>query len=191
MWWFQQGLCILPVALVLWTAATFIFAYVTAVVLRHVDPLVPYISDTGTVAPERCVFGIMLDMSAFLGVATMYVRYKQVQALTDEEESKLHKLNVLGLVLGWTSSFGMCIVANFQKTTVLHAPGGGDIDVWRGGPVHPGADAGVSVHAASRPREEYILGPTQHWSVDLRQHYQHVCVICHHVQQSAWSGRGP
>ncbi|KAK6321087.1 hypothetical protein J4Q44_G00080630 [Coregonus suidteri] len=94
MWWFQQGLCILPVALVLWTAATFIFAYVTAVVLRHVDPLVPYISDTGTVAPERCVFGIMLDMSAFLGVATMYVRYKQVQALTDEEESKLHKLNV-------------------------------------------------------------------------------------------------
>ncbi|XP_041748766.2 DNA damage-regulated autophagy modulator protein 2 [Coregonus clupeaformis] len=114
MWWFQQGLCILPVALVLWTAATFIFAYVTAVVLRHVDPLVPYISDTGTVAPERCVFGIMLDMSAFLGIATMYVRYKQVQALTDEEESKLHKLNVLGLVLGWTSSFGMCIVANFQ-----------------------------------------------------------------------------
>ncbi|XP_038871165.1 DNA damage-regulated autophagy modulator protein 2-like isoform X2 [Salvelinus namaycush] len=119
MWWFQEGLCILPVALVLWTTATFIFDYITAVVLRHVDPLVPYISDTGTVAPERCVFGIMLDMSAFLGVATMYVRYKQVQALTDEEESKLHKLNVLGLVLGWTSSFGMCIVANFQKTTLF------------------------------------------------------------------------
>ncbi|XP_010879202.1 DNA damage-regulated autophagy modulator protein 2b [Esox lucius] len=118
MWWFQQGLCILPVALVLWTTATFIFAYITAVVLRHVDPLVPYISDTGTVAPERCVFGIMLDVSAFLGVATMYVRYKQVQALTDQE-SRLHKLNLLGLVLGWTSSFGMCIVANFQKTTLF------------------------------------------------------------------------
>lgn len=24
-------------------------------------------SDTGTMAPERCVFGIMLDVSAFLG----------------------------------------------------------------------------------------------------------------------------
>ncbi|XP_024268337.1 DNA damage-regulated autophagy modulator protein 2 [Oncorhynchus tshawytscha] len=119
MWWFQQGLCILPVALVLWTAATFIFAYITAVLLKHVDPLVPYISDTGTVAPERCVFGIMLDISAYLGIATMYVRYKQVQALTVEEESKLHKLNLLGLVLGWTSSFGMCIVANFQKTTLF------------------------------------------------------------------------
>lgn len=27
-------------------------------------------SDTGTVAPERCVFGIMLDVSAFLGNIT-------------------------------------------------------------------------------------------------------------------------
>ncbi|XP_029908143.1 DNA damage-regulated autophagy modulator protein 2b [Myripristis murdjan] len=120
MWWFQQGLCILPVALVIWTAASFIFTYITAVVLRHVDALLPYISDTGTVAPERCVFGIMLDVSAFLGMATTYVRYKQVQALTGQEEYKLHKLNQFGLVLGWISSFGMCVVANFQKTTLFY-----------------------------------------------------------------------
>ncbi|XP_029946836.1 DNA damage-regulated autophagy modulator protein 2-like [Salarias fasciatus] len=119
MWWFQEGLCILPAALVIWTAASFVFAYITAVVLKHVDPLVPYISDTGTVAPERCVFGIMLDISAFLGIATVYVRYKQVEALTDEEEPKVHRLNGLGLVLGFISSFGMCVVANFQKTTLF------------------------------------------------------------------------
>ena len=48
MWWFQQGLCFLPAALVIWTAASFVFAYITAVVLRHVDPLVPYIrSESG------------------------------------------------------------------------------------------------------------------------------------------------
>lgn len=119
MWWFQQGMCFLPAALVVWTVASFVFAYITAVVLRHVDPLVPYISDTGTMAPERCVFGIMLDVSAFLGIATVYVRYKQVQALTDEDEVKLHRLNIAGLVLGWISSFGMCVVANFQKTTLF------------------------------------------------------------------------
>uniref|UniRef100_A0A3B3RP17 DNA-damage regulated autophagy modulator 2b n=1 Tax=Paramormyrops kingsleyae TaxID=1676925 RepID=A0A3B3RP17_9TELE len=119
MWWFQQGMCALPTALVLWTSATFIFAYITAVVLNHVDPLVPYISDTGTVAPERCVFGIMLDISSFLGIATIYVRYKQVQALVDHEEPTLHILNQVGLVLGWLSSFGMCVVANFQKTTLF------------------------------------------------------------------------
>ncbi|KAM4583186.1 DNA damage-regulated autophagy modulator protein 2b [Fundulus diaphanus] len=119
MWWFQQGLCFLPAALVVWTVASFIFAYITAVVLKHVDPLLPYISDTGTMAPERCVFGIMMDISAFLGIATVYVRYKQVEALIDENEVKLQRLNCLGLVLGWISSFGMCVVANFQKTTIF------------------------------------------------------------------------
>lgn len=43
MWWFQQGLCFLPAALVVWTAAAIIFAYITAILLNHVDPLVPYI----------------------------------------------------------------------------------------------------------------------------------------------------
>lgn len=119
MWWFQQGLSFLPAALVVWTAASFIFAYITAVVLRHVDPLVPYISDTGTMAPERCVFGIMLDVSAFLGMATVYVRYKQVEALTEERQFRLLRLNRFGLLLGFISSFGMCVVANFQKTTLF------------------------------------------------------------------------
>lgn len=120
MWWFQHGLCFLPAALGIWTAASFIFAYITAVVLRHVDPFVPYISDTGTMAPERCVFGIMLDVSAFLGIATMYVRYKQVEGLLGEDDFKLLRLNCIGLWLGWTSSFGMCVVANFQKTTLFY-----------------------------------------------------------------------
>ncbi|XP_054641764.1 DNA damage-regulated autophagy modulator protein 2-like isoform X1 [Dunckerocampus dactyliophorus] len=119
MWWFQQGLSFLPALLVVWTTASFIFAYVTAVLLRHVDPLVPYISDTGTMAPERCVFGIMLDVSAFLGMATVYVRYKQVEALTDNSELRLHRLNRFGLLLGVLSSLGMCVVANFQKTTLF------------------------------------------------------------------------
>lgn len=117
MWWFQQGLCALPAALVVWTSASFVFAYITAVVLGHVDPLLPYISDTGTTAPERCVFGIMLDVSACLGVFTVYVRYKQVGALCSS--SRLLSLNLVGLFFGVLSSFGMCVVANFQKTALF------------------------------------------------------------------------
>lgn len=117
MWWFQQGLCFLPAALVIWTSASFVFAYITAVVLRHVDPLLPYISDTGTLAPERCVFGIMLDVSAFLGVFTVYVRYKQVEALSSNHT--LLRVNAVGLVFGVMSSLGMCVVANFQKTAIF------------------------------------------------------------------------
>ncbi|XP_068020833.1 DNA damage-regulated autophagy modulator protein 2 isoform X3 [Melanerpes formicivorus] len=113
MWWFQQGLSFLPVALVVWSAASFIFSYITAIVLHHVDPLVPYISDTGTIPPERCLFGIMLNISAFLGVATTYVRYKQVCAL-GADRARILQLNKLGLSLGWMSCFGLCIIANFQ-----------------------------------------------------------------------------
>lgn len=43
MWWFQQGLSFLPASLVVWSAASFVFSYITAIVLHHVDPLVPYI----------------------------------------------------------------------------------------------------------------------------------------------------
>ncbi|XP_048408807.1 DNA damage-regulated autophagy modulator protein 2b [Stegostoma tigrinum] len=119
MWWFQQGMSFFPAALVVWSAAAFIFSFVTATLLRHVDPLVPYISDTGTTPPERCVFGIMLSISAFLGLVTMYVRYKQVEALTQEEESIIIRLNRIGLFLGLASCLGLCIVANFQKTTLI------------------------------------------------------------------------
>ncbi|XP_034978853.1 DNA damage-regulated autophagy modulator protein 2 isoform X1 [Zootoca vivipara] len=118
MWWFQQGLSILPSALVIWTSASFVFSYITAVVLHHVDPLVPYISDTGTTPPERCLFGIMLNISTLLGMATMYVRYKQVDAL-NPDNPKILRLNKAGFVLGTVSCFGLCIIANFQKSTLF------------------------------------------------------------------------
>ncbi|KAH1172096.1 DNA damage-regulated autophagy modulator protein 2 [Mauremys mutica] len=119
MWWFQQGLCFLPSALVVWSAASFIFSYITAVLLHHIDPLVPYISDTGTIPPERCLFGIMLNISTFLGIATVYVRYKQVYALSPGEP-KIVRLNKAGFTLGIISCFGLCIIANFQKYTLFY-----------------------------------------------------------------------
>ncbi|XP_019369343.1 PREDICTED: DNA damage-regulated autophagy modulator protein 2 isoform X2 [Gavialis gangeticus] len=117
MWWFQQGLCFLPSALVIWSAASFIFPYITAIFLRHVDPLVPYISDTGIMPPERCLFGIMLNISTFLCIATMYVRYKQVCAL-NPEKPKIAKLNKTGFILGMISCFGICLISNFQKSAL-------------------------------------------------------------------------
>ncbi|XP_012930963.1 DNA damage-regulated autophagy modulator protein 2 isoform X3 [Heterocephalus glaber] len=111
--WFQQGLSFLPIALVIWTAATFTFSYIIAVTLHHVDPALPYISDTGTVAPEKCLFGAMLNIAAFLCLATIYVRYKQVHAL-NPEENLIIKLNKAGLVLGILSCLGASLVANFQ-----------------------------------------------------------------------------
>uniref|UniRef100_A0A671PG11 DNA damage-regulated autophagy modulator protein 2-like n=1 Tax=Sinocyclocheilus anshuiensis TaxID=1608454 RepID=A0A671PG11_9TELE len=130
MWWFQRGLCALPGSLVIWSSDTFLISYATAVVLGHADILIPYISDTGTEVPERCVFCFMLSISAFSGNAvlgTMYVRYKQVQALISASESGLQLLTYTCLLMGIVSTVGMCFVANFQKTDMrsIHLLGAG------------------------------------------------------------------
>ncbi|XP_013921842.1 PREDICTED: DNA damage-regulated autophagy modulator protein 2 [Thamnophis sirtalis] len=114
MWWFQQGLSFLPSALVICSSAAILFPYVIGVLLNHIDPFVPYISDTGVLPPERCLFGIMLCFASFLAISTMYVRYKQVSAL-NPEEPKILRLNKAGLVIGMVICFGICIIANFQK----------------------------------------------------------------------------
>ncbi|KAM3872218.1 DNA damage-regulated autophagy modulator protein 2 [Diretmus argenteus] len=119
MWWFQRGVCFLPVTLVVWSSATFILNYIIAVLLRHIDPLIPYISDASSEVPERCLFGLMLNIASFLGLATIYVRYKQVEALAIGGEPRLHRLNSAALALGFFSSLGMCIVANFQKNAII------------------------------------------------------------------------
>ncbi|EMP41019.1 DNA damage-regulated autophagy modulator protein 2 [Chelonia mydas] len=47
------------------------------------------------------------------GIATVYVRYKQVYALSPGE-LKIARLNKAGFTLGMISCFGLCIIANFQ-----------------------------------------------------------------------------
>ncbi|NXO84176.1 DRAM2 protein, partial [Sitta europaea] len=115
MWWFQQGLSFLPVALVVWSAASFVFSYITAIVLHHVDPLVPYIRKARTL-PQQDSYCLWLSLA---GMATMYIRYKQVSALSPENP-RILRLNKVGLTLGWMSCFGLCIIANFQKCILYY-----------------------------------------------------------------------
>ncbi|GCB66557.1 hypothetical protein scyTo_0015011 [Scyliorhinus torazame] len=76
--------------------------------------------DTGTTPPERCIFGFMMSISGFLGVVTIYVRYKQVETLNQGDGHSINKLNRTSLVLGLISCLGLCIVANFQVMIHLH-----------------------------------------------------------------------
>lgn len=66
--------------------------------------------------------GSLTSLVASAGMATMYVRYKQVEALGGEEDLCLWRLNVIGLGLGFISSFGMCVVANFQVRPAATSP---------------------------------------------------------------------
>lgn len=40
--------------------------YAVAASLDHVYPVWPYISDTGTLPPESCIFGLMLNIGSLL-----------------------------------------------------------------------------------------------------------------------------
>ncbi|XP_062913715.1 DNA damage-regulated autophagy modulator protein 1 [Mobula hypostoma] len=107
----------LPTALVIWSSAAFIISFIIAVCDGHVSPFIPFISDTGATPPESCVFGIMVNISAFLGAFTMYVQYKMLQAVNEANPIISPHWNRAALVLGLLGSLGMCIVANFQETT--------------------------------------------------------------------------
>ncbi|CAJ1054800.1 DNA damage-regulated autophagy modulator protein 1 [Xyrichtys novacula] len=121
MFWFKQGLCLLPVFLVIWASSTFIVSYLIALLRRDVDIVFPYISDTGAQPPESCIFGLMTFVSACAGIATIYSRYKYVEKLSEETRVVNVCLNKSALCAGLTSCLGMCVVATFQETTVTVA----------------------------------------------------------------------
>lgn len=118
MLWFLQGSCFLPVFLVIWSSCTFIVSYLVALFRHDVDPLFPYISDTGANPPESCIFGLMTFVSACAGSATIYARFKFVEKLNKDTGVVRPSLNTVALWMGMLSCLGMCIVATFQETLV-------------------------------------------------------------------------
>ncbi|XP_018925653.1 DNA damage-regulated autophagy modulator protein 1-like [Cyprinus carpio] len=117
--WFMEGMCFLPVFLVIWSSSTFIISYIIALVRRDVDVILPYISDTGATPPESCVFGFMSTITAFAAFATMYAEYKFVERVHETTGAVSPRLNKVSFGFGIISCVGMCLVATFQETTVM------------------------------------------------------------------------
>jgi len=114
----RSSLCWLPILLALFTAIAFTSSYVISVLRGDVNALWPYISDTGTDPPESCIFGQFLNFTAMMAMATMYVRYKLVQAFNNHD-IPLRRLNQIALFFGACSSLGVSLVANFQEKNVI------------------------------------------------------------------------
>ncbi|XP_076471563.1 DNA damage-regulated autophagy modulator protein 1-like [Babylonia areolata] len=124
---------IFPVIMALYLPVTFFVTYGMAVHNDHVEPLFPYISDTGTIAPESCVFGQLLNIYAALTAWCMYLRYKQVRryyrciesqglepgSARQKSVRRKHIINRLCLVIGLVASLGISVVANFQEDNLL------------------------------------------------------------------------
>ncbi|PIK55005.1 putative DNA damage-regulated autophagy modulator protein 2-like [Apostichopus japonicus] len=95
----------------------FFSRYCIAVKLGHVIAGLPFISDTGTMPPESCVFGQLLNMTAAAALACIFIRFKQV-GIAAEGNNSVSLLNRVGFVLGIIACFGMSLVANFQELNV-------------------------------------------------------------------------
>ncbi|GFG32451.1 hypothetical protein Cfor_04301, partial [Coptotermes formosanus] len=96
--------------------------YTIAVLNQHVEPGFPYISDTGTVPPESCIFGQLLNIAAFMLAVCVYIKYLQVQSFSQiitPENGVSHTFNKVALSFGLTSCVGLDIVANFQESNVI------------------------------------------------------------------------
>ncbi|XP_022289966.2 DNA damage-regulated autophagy modulator protein 2-like [Crassostrea virginica] len=112
-----SGLHFLPIGLLLVSLTTFCLTYIVSVLRKDVNPVLPYISDTGTTPYESCLFSFFLNLSAVLAFSTVYVRYRWVRIVTDEGRS-LRCHNILAVVAGWLSALGLTLVANFQETNL-------------------------------------------------------------------------
>ncbi|XP_062989453.1 DNA damage-regulated autophagy modulator protein 1 isoform X2 [Elgaria multicarinata webbii] len=129
-WWrrmpcFTRGAAFIPALLVSWSSAAFIISYVIAVLAGHVEPLFPYISDTGAKPPESGIFGFMINVSAFLGAVTMYTRYLIVKQQNEVTHFINPYFNLMTLCVGVVGCIGMGIVASFQELAVPAVHDGG------------------------------------------------------------------
>ena len=73
-YWFNQGMAILPISFIITIYLTLVISYIVALATGDIYPVFPFISDTGAHRPESSVFGQLLNISAVIGKC-LYVRF--------------------------------------------------------------------------------------------------------------------
>lgn len=91
--------------------------------LKHVYPLFPSISDTGSEEPESCVFSMLLNLTAAALLFVVYVRHKQISEFfraknLSDKKQYVSIVNLVSTAFGILACLGLDIVANFQINRV-------------------------------------------------------------------------
>ncbi|XP_025829392.1 DNA damage-regulated autophagy modulator protein 2-like [Agrilus planipennis] len=105
-----------PIFIFIWFVKTFAITFAISLYLGHIYWFFPFISDTGALTPESCIFAQLVNIGAtFLSVA-VYVRYREVEsAINCGLINASAGINTASLWLGWISCLGLSVVANFQQ----------------------------------------------------------------------------
>ncbi|BES93674.1 Frag1/DRAM/Sfk1 family [Nesidiocoris tenuis] len=114
----HRNLEVFPMAVCLLGPITFCLTFVLAVKLGHVSMLIPYISYTGEMPPEKNLFSQFLNITAFLLAICVYIRHVLVSTASEDDYLVNSNVNGIATAFGLVSCFGMCTVANFQVNNV-------------------------------------------------------------------------
>ena len=100
---------------------TTIISFIIALLESDITPWFPAISDTATKSPESNIFSQLVNISTFIGLALMYIRYLQIKRDVEWlEGSKVTVvLNKHSLPIGLIAMLGCSIAANFPVSTTL------------------------------------------------------------------------
>lgn len=128
----RKRLYVLPLITAIWIILSLFITYAIAVSYGHVEADFPYISHAAREAPERCVFGQLINIGAVMLGMNVIVRYwflKEVfkQKKFPDDVVRWQKVNIAGAIIGIISALGISMVANFQTDAqkVLHYIGAG------------------------------------------------------------------
>uniref|UniRef100_A0A914VH89 DNA damage-regulated autophagy modulator protein 2 n=1 Tax=Plectus sambesii TaxID=2011161 RepID=A0A914VH89_9BILA len=109
---------LVPVAAFVLITSTVVITYAIAVLNDHVSAFLPYISDIAARAPESCIFGQLLNMSALLVGLCIYWRHRQIVGFYGSIHKSVGRWRTVSVTLmqiGFLSAAGMSIAANFQE----------------------------------------------------------------------------
>ncbi|KAJ8977610.1 hypothetical protein NQ317_011782, partial [Molorchus minor] len=87
---------------------------------NHVSDSLPYISDSGTLSPESCIFGQALNIIWIMLSFSAYLKYKQTKEILTKHNIQKNAINKVALLIGLLACFGLSIVGNFQETNMFY-----------------------------------------------------------------------
>ncbi|XP_076751306.1 DNA damage-regulated autophagy modulator protein 1 isoform X1 [Xylocopa sonorina] len=133
-----RNLHVIPLSLFILIPVTFLITYTISVQWDHVVPGFPYISETGTLSPESCIFAQFLNIATLLLACCVYIRHRQVSQWRLERGKDLIKKRIINATAycGGLACFGLNILANFQDSHVVTAHMVGAITCFTAGTIY-------------------------------------------------------
>lgn len=112
----------LPASVGILFAIGAITAYATSVVKEEVTPYVPFVSEAGTFLPQSGLFSIFLFLTSLTCMVTVCVMYTIIKGMLEPKNRMDLVINLLGLISGLVSAFGLIVVASYplSSTKIAH-----------------------------------------------------------------------